>query len=258
MIDSAQTFREFVEVIARLRDPKDGCPWDLEQTHQSLKRYLIEEAYEVLEAIDGNPDKLCEELGDLLLQIVLHAQIASEAKAFTMDKVVQGIKDKMVIRHPHIFGNTKVKDAAEVKENWERIKAEGKGDEKKTLSGIPKSLPSLLRSQMIGEKVARVGFDWETAEDVAKKVEEEWRELEAELLAKNQERIKEELGDLLFSLAQLARILKFEPESILQEANNKFTRRFEALEKKAGDKLGKLSSAELEQLWLEVKMGQSS
>lgn len=252
-----KAFGELVRVIARLRDPQGGCPWDLEQTHASLKPYIIEEAHELIDAIDEGPDKIKEELGDVLLQVVLHSQVARDNGSFDIADVVRGITEKMIARHPHVFGETKVSGSAQVLQNWEQIK-NAQSKRESVLDGVPRSLPGLLRAHKLGEKVAKVGFDWENLEGVGLKILEEQGELLEQLRHEEQDRTKqrEELGDLLFSLAQLARMLGFDAEEALREGNDKFARRFKHLEKTAGAELKSLSREQLTELWREVKQAE--
>jgi tetrapyrrole methylase family protein/MazG family protein len=256
-------FSRLVEIMARLRGPA-GCPWDREQTPQTLKPYLIEEAYEVLEALEANnPQALREELGDLLLQVVFHAEIASQAGTFTIHDVVQGLIDKLIRRHPHVFGNLKVKDASEVVQNWSKIKAQEKRgkEERSILAGVPKSAPALIQAQRLGEKASRVGFDWSVAKEVLDKVREETDELEQILTcgrrcAENLLRQEEELGDLLFALTSLARHLELDAEMALRKAIKRFTERFHYIEEQvaaAGQDIHQVSLADLEALWQEAK-----
>lgn len=258
MSKSGELFEELVRIVARLRDPNGGCPWDLEQTHTSLKPYLIEEAYEVIDAIDSDPQqrdkKLREELGDVLLQVVLHAQVASDSKAFTIDDVVKILSEKLVHRHPHVFGEKTAKTAEEAVKNWEGVKSKDRGKKGSMLDGLPQSLPSLLRSHRIGEKVARVGFEWADAPAVALKVKEEFDEFLLELQRDPKSRLcEEELGDLLFTMAQLARKLGYNAEETLRAANDKFTRRFQAVEAAASKPLEELNFTELHEIWDKVK-----
>ena len=244
-----------VEVMAALRHPVEGCPWDLEQDHQSLKPYLIEETYEVLDALDReSPDELCEELGDLLLQIVFHSRLAEERGAFNFKTVERRIVDKMVRRHPHVFAPEGERPSAEsVEANWERQKAK---EGKRALSGVPRHLPALLRSIRVTEKAARVGFDWSFAEEVLDKVIEEAHELKAALKSRKQEEISAELGDLLFSLANFARHIDVDPEEALRHTIDRFTKRFEFVETaliERGDAVGETSLDELNLLWDEAK-----
>lgn len=246
-----QEFDRFVEIIAKLRGP-DGCPWDREQTHESLIPYCIEEAYEVADAIqEKNPEELKGELGDLLLQIVLHAQIASEAKKFSIQDVARDVSEKMIRRHPHVFGDAKLSSAKEVVDQWSEIKKkEGK---KSALEGIPKHAPELFRSQKIGDKVSSLGFDWSNDKDVWKKVEEEIIELQA---AKNESELEEELGDLLFSLVQWSRHRGLDAEKSLKKANAKFSNRFSHMENliSTDQKLPKkLNPEEWESYWSKAK-----
>jgi MazG family protein len=249
-----ESFNRLLEIIARLRDPVKGCPWDVKQTHESLKPHLLEEAHEVLEAIDHGPEMLKRELGDLLLQVLLHSQIASEASNFNIDDVCALLADKLVERHPHVFGNLAVSDVATVKKNWEKIKRE-KNDQVGVLSGIPRGLPSLAKAQRMGDKASSVGFDWNEAPTVIQKIREELDELEEALKvgAPADRYIQEELGDLLFSIAQFCRKLELNSEDLLQQANNKFAKRFAAMEKKSHKALLELSATELETLWQSVK-----
>ncbi|HVN74697.1 MAG TPA: nucleoside triphosphate pyrophosphohydrolase [Thermoanaerobaculaceae bacterium] len=247
------------QLSARLRAP-DGCPWDREQTFESLKTYIIEEAYEVVDAISaGDPAMLAGELGDLLFQIIFVAQIATEKGLFDIDRVCEGIHAKMVRRHPHVFGEVEVAGADDVVRNWESIKARER-KEKGALAGVPRQLPALLKALRITEKAAALGFDWERVNDVLAKLEEEVRELKAEVaggtLPAEPEGIREELGDVLFVMANLARQLRVDPEAALQGANEKFTRRFRAMEEHArsrGVELGSLSLEELDALWETAK-----
>lgn len=221
--------------MKRLRAPKIGCPWDLEQDHKTLKPYLIEEAYEVLDAIDeGDPREIKEELGDLLLQVVFHAQVADDNKHFNIDDVAREIADKMVRRHPHVFGNTKAEDSATVLKNWDEIKkAEkaGKGrSDKHALDGVSKNLPALFENFKISKKVAKLGFDWKKPDDVFKKIAEEIREARSAIKSKNRDRMEDEMGDLLFAAANLCRAYKINPEMALRRANGKFRKRFNRME----------------------------
>lgn len=243
----------------RLRAP-DGCPWDREQTLETLKTYIIEEAYEVVDAISsGDRSTIAGELGDLLFQIVFAAQIAQEQDWFDIDEVCRRIHAKMVHRHPHVFGDVEVSGAADVVRNWETIKSRERRDTG-ALAGVPRQLPALLKALRITEKAAAVGFDWERANDVVAKLKEEVKELTSELgpdpAARPREGVREELGDVLFVLANLARQLGIDPEAALQGANEKFTRRFAVMEEDArarGVALGSLNLAELDALWEAAK-----
>lgn len=268
----ADEFKRFVEIIRALRDPVTGCPWDKEQTHKTIRQYLIEESYELLEAIDNEDDAhFAEELGDVLLQVVLHAQIAADRGAFTIDDVVQKIADKMVRRHPHVFGETVVADSAEVKRNWETIKAEErkeKAQDHSLLAGVPKTLPALNRAQRLGEKAAKVHFDWEKIPEVWAKISEELGELKVEVdaiaanpkaaTADQKKRIEHELGDLCFALTQLARWTGVSAEDSLRTCCDRFMQRFALMEKIAKKPLEEHSPSELDQLWNEAKRQLSS
>lgn len=249
-----------IEVMARLRAP-DGCPWDRQQTHDSLKPYLLEEAYEALEAIDESDDEeLCKELGDVLLQIVFHAQIASEEQRFDIDDVARAIVDKLVRRHPHIFADTEVADAEEVAANWDEIKKQErreKGDETPShIDGIPKNLPALMRAQRMQTRASRQGFDWNDIKGPLDKVEEEFAELRQAWQEGEHRDIEDELGDLLFALVNTARFLEVNPEEALRRSVDKFERRFRAVEKKIeqrGEKMEDIPLASLDDVWDEVK-----
>lgn len=250
------TFKSLVEIVSHLRGPK-GCPWDKEQTPKSLTPFIVEEAYELVDAIEaGSTEDWKEELGDLLLQAVLQAQIASEDKNFSINDVIEGISSKLVRRHPHVFSHTKVKDSEEVLKNWEAIKQTENKVKPKNKFSFPKRLPALQTAGKIGEKTKKYNFDWPNAKAVFNKVREEFNELENALNLSNRDHQIEELGDLLFSLAQLSRHLEMDPESALRKSNRKFEKRFFKL-KKMADQLGKdmtkMSPSELEALWQKVK-----
>ncbi len=245
----------------RLRDP-EGCPWDREQTIHTLSPYFLEEAYEVVDAIaSGDPEKLREELGDLLLQIVFVARIAREKGWFDLDGVSEGISEKMVRRHPHVFGDRQVEGSAEVMRNWEDIKKDERSSEPgaSVLDGVPASLPGLLKAFRMTEKAAAVGFDWRKPLDVMDKMREEMAELEAELDTDDgvvDDRVRAEMGDVLFVMANLARHLGVEPETALQQTNATFMRRFKAMEDRAretGRDFREMELAEQDALWDEVK-----
>ncbi len=246
-------FTTLVDIIARLRAP-DGCPWDKQQTHASLRKDLLEECYEVLEALDeGNSDKLCSELGDLLMQVVFHAQIAAEAGEFELGDVVDSITTKLIHRHPHVFGSEKVRDAEEVLLNWEVLKQEERGADTSILASVPKQMPALGYSQEIQRRVAQVGFDWEDIDGVIEKLTEEIGELKR---ADSQERKAQEFGDLLFTLANIARRLGVDLEVALREANQRFYRRFSYMEevcRQRGVNLSELSFDDQNALWEEAK-----
>lgn len=259
MLKEKYELDDLIEIMKLLRSEK-GCPWDREQTHESLKKYLIEETYEVLEALDtGDPEKVSDELGDLLLQIVFHAQIASEEGHFDMGDVITKVSKKMILRHTHVFGSDKAETADEVVDNWEAIKRKEKGMATHTdvLRDVPAHLPALMRSYKVQQKAAQVGFDWDNIEDVIKKVDEEISELKDVYRSKNVERITDEIGDVLFALVNLARFLKIQPELALTGTINKFIRRFEYIEMEAckeGKKLEEMSLDEMDRLWNKAKL----
>lgn len=258
MLTEKPDFETLVTIMGRLRAP-GGCPWDAEQTHESLKRYLLEETYEVMEAIDAkSPEHLCEELGDLLLQPVFHSAIAKEKGDFDINDVIRILCEKLIRRHPHVFGDLEIKDSSAQVENWERIKKIEKGNEvkKSALSGIPPALPALLKAQKITEKAARTGFDWENSGQVLNKIKEELHELEQALADGQNEQIESELGDLLFSIVNLGRFLSINPEDALQATINRFRKRFSHIEDslEAADRtLTEASMDEMQQLWDEAK-----
>jgi tetrapyrrole methylase family protein / MazG family protein len=244
---------DLVEIMARLRM---GCPWDREQTHRTLVPYLIEETYEVVDAIEGDDlDSLCEELGDLLLQIVFHSQLATETGKFSVADVVDALSNKMIRRHPHVFGDAVIEDVDAQWRNWEQLKAqEASGQRRKSrLDGIPRKLGALQRGQRMQEKAARVGFDWPGVRGILDKLSEELAELaEARRQKQDDPRIREELGDVLFTLVNLSRALGIDAEAAMRQANEKFYRRFFFMEERAaaeGKSLSDLSLDELEELW---------
>lgn len=250
----------FGRLLDIMDDLREKCPWDRKQTLGSLRTLTIEETYELGDAIlDDDLEEIRKELGDLLLHIVFYAKIGAEKEAFDMADVANGICEKLILRHPHIYGDVSVKNEAEVKRNWEKIKLkEGRGS---VLEGVPKSLPAMVKAQRIQEKVAGVGFDWEHPDQVLKKVEEELAELRVELKDESRERIEEEFGDFLFSLINYARFLKINPENALETTNKKFKRRFEYIEEKAremGMELQQLSLNEMNVFWEEAKAQQFS
>jgi len=256
-------FEDLVGVQARLRAP-GGCPWDREQTHATLKTYLIEEAYEVLDAIENAaPQELKEELGDLLLQVLFHADLALEAGHFDISDVVLGIHDKMIRRHPHVFGDVKVNSSTDVLKNWAQLKAAEKQASSaadisskpivpSVLDGIPRGLPALLEAYQLTRRAAQVGFDWEKVEGIFGKIIEETGELRAALDAADRTGVEDEMGDILFVAVNLARFLGLDPEVALKHSNLKFKSRFQDMEKEAersGQRLAQLSKEELELLW---------
>jgi len=248
-------FTTLVDIIAKLRAP-DGCPWDRQQTHSSLRENLLEECYEVLGALDeGDMDKLCAELGDLLMQIVIHAQIAVEAGEFELGDVIKGINAKLIHRHPHIFCSLKVKDADEVALNWEALKREERGAGTSILDSVPGLMPALGYSQSVQRRVAGVGFDWENIDGVIDKLVEEVSEFKQ---APSQEERAKEFGDLLFTLANIARRMDIDVEAALRETNQRFYRRFTCMEelcRQRGLNFEDLSFDEQNTLWEEAKKG---
>jgi len=257
-------FLELLAIITRLRSP-DGCPWDRAQQKGDIGRYLIEEAYEVIEALEGpSPEHLREELGDLLFQILFLARMAEEADEFNMADILEGITAKMIRRHPHVFGNTEVAGIEEVRTNWERIKTEveHKGDKRLPVSdGIPRSLSTLAKAQRITARAAEVGFDWPDTAGVLDKVEEEVAEFRAALKMKDPERIQDEAGDLLFTLVNLCRFAKVDAETALRSSLRKFIDRFSHIERElaAHGKSPKDSSlAEMDRIWEEAKQMKGS
>lgn len=253
----SKNFDELVSVMERLRG-KNGCPWDKQQTRESLKPFLIEETYEVLEAIDEKDmDKLKEELGDLLYQILFHAQISKEMGAFDIEDVLTTSREKMIRRHPHVFEEKKVDTAEEVLKNWEAIKrSEKKKERHSILDGVPVHLPALLRAHKLQSKAARVGFDWKKVDQVFLKVKEEMKEFEEAFRAKNRDRMEDELGDLLFALVNIGRFIEVNPEDALHKSISRFISRFRHIEEeisKAGKKWENVSLEEMELLWQEAK-----
>lgn len=252
---------KLVNVIRALRDPVDGCPWDLKQNHQTLLKYLIEESYEFMQAVENNSDtEMEEEIGDVLLQVVLHAQIASERKAYDLESVAHKLTEKMIRRHPHVFEKKDTTlNADDVLRNWAAIKEEekAKDDAKKTHHRITQNylnMPGLSSAVKIGKKTNEIKFDWDDYSQVAYKVEEEWQELKEELspTTLNKQRVKEELGDLLFSMAQLARHLDIDPEEALRDANKKFIRRFNQMEDlmlQKGAVLENMNQTQMDEYW---------
>ncbi len=253
----AKPIDRLVEVMRILRGPQ-GCPWDHKQTLQSLKNHLVEESHEVLDAIDGGDrTKLCEELGDLLLQVVFQAQICTEEKSFTFDDVATSIVEKLIRRHPHVFGDTKVSGSDEVLKNWEQIKKSEQGDKPRgTLDGIPKSLPALHKANLVQQRVARVGFDWENVDGALDKLDEEVAEVREAVKTADEKQIGDELGDVLFAAVNVSRFFGKNPEDLLHGTISKFTRRFEHIEnvvQSRGKKLSDCSLAELDAIWEDAK-----
>lgn len=257
--NAVHSFGELVGIMAHLRDPVKGCPWDREQTIPSLRQYVLEEAYEVVEAIDkGDLGSLKEELGDLLLQVVFQARLAEEDGAFDINDVIKGIHSKLIERHPHVFGDIKVKGSSEVVENWEEIKKNSRGPSSSAIDGVPKTMPALLQAHRVSEKAARVGFDWPDLAGIQNKVDEELGELKdaIESETNGHSHIREELGDLLFAMVNLARLLKINPEDALREATYKFIDRFKKMERalrQKGKSVERTDMPELNQIWEKIK-----
>ena len=272
------TFTDLVALMDRLRSP-NGCPWDREQTYATLAPMLLEEAYEAFEAVEeareGRPQELCDELGDLLFQIVFYAQVAKEQGEFTIDDVTTAIHDKMVRRHPHVFGDVEANDAATVLLNWETMKAEERRASGKTenvstslLTGVSSKAPALMEAHQLSTKAARVGFDWKSVDDIFDKLQEEIDELRAAIRdhvalkdEANHARVREEMGDLLFAATNIARHMQVEPEAALKLTNRKFRQRFEYIENalhKRGQAFDQTSIDELEELWQEAKRKQAA
>ncbi|MFD2671535.1 bifunctional methyltransferase/pyrophosphohydrolase YabN [Marinicrinis sediminis] len=256
-----RTFSQLVRIVNILRSP-EGCPWDQEQTHQSIRKNLIEEAYEVIEAIDEEDVQgMEEELGDLMLQVIMHAQMEAETGSFTIWDVLAGINEKLIRRHPHVFGDIAAEDAERALENWEAIKKQekeqkGQMSPASALSGIPSGLPSLYKAVAIQKKAARVGFDWPQVDPVFDKINEEIEELKASLLGNDKQEMKKELGDVLFAVVNAARMLKIDPEEALGLTNQKFIQRFQYIEKEleqAGKTTASVQLAEMESLWQQAK-----
>ena len=247
-------FDELVQVVDRLLGP-GGCPWDQAQTHDSLKKYLLEEAYEVIDAIDsGDQDAMCEELGDLLLQPVMHGQISKVANGFETNDAVRAIVEKLIRRHPHVFGDIHVADADEVLRNWDQIKQTEKSDVPQSIiAGVPKGMASLLRAHEVSKRVARVGFEWPDIAAVFDKLREEEQELKDALGKGNPKDIESELGDLLFTVVNIARWAKVEPEEALRTMVNRFSKRFMQMESIADKNLKSLTSEEWNELWIRAK-----
>jgi MazG family protein len=265
MASPGEAFQELVDIMQRLRGP-DGCPWDREQTIQSLRGFVLEETYEVLDAIDRDDhEALRGEIGDLLFEGVFLAQIEADAGRFTVSDSLEAISGKLIRRHPHVFGKTEgVNTPGTVLEQWEQIKSreqQDAGRKRALLSGVPRAMPSLLRAHEIGTRVAAVGFDWARSDDVIGKIEEEIAELRTAVAREGHARAEEEMGDLLFAVANLARKLGIEPESALRKANEKFTARFGELEQRLelqGRSVHDATLEEMEAIWGEVKAGDAT
>lgn len=249
-------FKKFVDIVAKLRG-ENGCPWDKEQTRDSLKPFLLEETYETLEALDeGDPEKIKEELGDLLFQIVLHCRVAEEKKEFSINDVIEKISAKMINRHPHVFSNVKYQSRAEHYKHWEAEKKREGKKRQSVLEGVPKELPALSRAHKLQKKAARVGFDWAKIEYVLAKLDEELKEFEEAIKNKNQMEIEEELGDVFFALVNVSRFVRVNPEDALRKTISKFISRFRYIETIAAEKnknLSDMTLEEMDKLWDEAK-----
>lgn len=257
---SESQFERLKKIIDKLRDPDGGCPWDLKQTHKSLLKYLTEESYEFIHSVEAEDfPGMEEELGDVLLQILLHSKIAEENNKFSMDSVCQKIADKMVRRHPHVFGDKDPNiEVDEVLENWEKIKKEEKGNKGSEIDESYLNFPAMMSSYKVGAKTNKLGFDWDDPSQVSYKVEEEWQELKEEIVPPNinKERAKEELGDFLFSTVQLARHLDIDPEEALRDANKKFIKRFQSMEsliKSDNKSFEGMNQAQMDVYWDQAK-----
>ena len=256
VINSTINFEKLCEIVAKLRGP-GGCPWDREQTHESLLPALIEEAYEVTEAArEKNDAHFREELGDLLLLVVMHAEIATETDRFNIDDVVRDISEKLIRRHPHVFGTSDARDSGAVLKQWEAIKRDEKKTDSHYLASLPKALPALMRAQKAQSKAARVNFDWTDVRDVVAKLEEELRELKQAMASADPARTEEEIGDVLFAVVNLARKCRLDAESALQRGTDKFVTRFNRLEdelQRQGKRLCDVDLAEMDAIWDEIK-----
>ncbi|WP_010662829.1 nucleoside triphosphate pyrophosphohydrolase [Marinilabilia salmonicolor] len=254
MQEKKESFGRLLEVMDELREK---CPWDREQTNESLRTLTIEETYELADAIlDGSQDAIRKELGDLLLHIVFYSKIGEEKETFSIKEVIDSLIEKLIYRHPHIFGETEVKDAREVEQNWEALKLKEKDGNRSVLAGVPKSLPAMVKANRIQDKARGMGFDWEKREQVWDKVQEELEELKTEMIKNDQDAIEDEFGDLFFSLINAARLYGVNPENALERTNQKFIKRFNYLERKTikqGIDLKKLSLAEMDEIWNEAK-----
>lgn len=244
---------ELIDVIARLRAP-DGCQWDREQTHITLRPNMLEEAYEAVDAIDNNDMKhLKEELGDVLLQVVLHSQIASEEGAFTIEDVAKGIKDKLIHRHPHVFGDVKVSSTKEILDNWDKLKAEEKKHRKSAMDGISKAQSALMSAQKISKKAVKTGFEWPNEESLYECIQSEFDEFKEAVKEQDKDHMEEEFGDILFATVNLARWNKIDAEQALLKANKKFMARFRKMEELAVKPLEEYSFEEFDSLWKSAK-----
>ncbi|MDQ2180457.1 nucleoside triphosphate pyrophosphohydrolase [Marinifilum sp. D714] len=249
-----KAFERLLDIMDQLRE---GCPWDRKQTFESLRTLTIEETYELADSIlKGDKQEIKKELGDILLHIVFYAKIGSETNDFDIADVCDGISEKLIYRHPHIFSDTKVADAKEVEENWEQLKLKEKGGNKSVLEGVPQSLPALVKANRIQDKVRGVGFDWDEKEQVWEKVKEEVNEVESEIRKGDQDQMEQEFGDLFFSLINAARLYGVNPENALERTNQKFMKRFNYLESKTlkqGRNLKEMNLEEMDEIWEEAK-----
>jgi len=256
MQEKTEAFARLLDIMDELREK---CPWDRKQTNESLRTHTIEETYELADAIlSGSDESIRKELGDLLLHIVFYSKIGEEKQAFSIKDVINSLIEKLIYRHPHIFGDTTVKDAAEVEQNWEKLKTKEKDGNKSVLSGVPDALPAMVKANRIQDKARGMGFDWEYREQVWEKVQEELAELKTEMVNNDQETMEDEFGDLFFSLINAARLYGINPENALERTNQKFIKRFNYLEKQTIQKgldLKEMSLEEMDQIWEEAKSG---
>ncbi len=257
MNDRNKSLEEFNRLLNIIDELRVKCPWDMKQTYESLRKLTIEETYELADAISsGNDEGIRNELGDLMLHIVFYARIGTEKETFTMAEVLEGINNKLVYRHPHVFGDVKVTGASQVEENWEQLKIRENNGYKPVLSGVPSSLPAIVKANRIQEKVRGVGFDWENREQIWDKVAEEIQELKEEIKSYDKERIESELGDVLFSIINASRLYGIDPEAALEKTNRKFIKRFNYLEKETllkGKSLHEMTLDEMNVIWEEAK-----
>lgn len=257
-----EKLREFDKLLDVMETLREKCPWDRKQTNESLRPNTIEEVYELADALIAEDNKnICKELGDVLLHVVFYSKIGEEKESFDLADVCKALTDKLIYRHPHIYGNVQADTPDQVKENWEKLKIKEKDGNKRVLGGVPRALPALIKADRIQEKAANVGFDWEKREEVWDKVREEMKEVETEIESKNKERLEEEFGDLLFSVVNAARLYGISPENALELTNRKFTRRFNHIEdgaKSQGKSVSELSLAEMDALWDEAKANEAN
>ena len=257
MNDRKKSLEEFNRLLDIIDELRVKCPWDMKQTNESLRKLTIEETYELADAISsGNDEGIRNELGDLMLHIVFYARIGTEKGTFTIAEVLEGINDKLIYRHPHVFGDVKVTGASQVEENWEQLKIRENNGYKPVLSGVPSSLPAIVKANRIQEKVRGVGFDWENREQIWEKVAEEISELKEEIKSRDNEKIESELGDVLFSIINASRLYGIDPEAALEKTNRKFIKRFNYLEKETllkGKSLHEMSLDEMNIIWEESK-----